>query len=141
VIDRLTAKWNSKQCRKLAKSARRLLKTKNIVHQILAYFVDRLLLALGYPSPARIFVCELACRLPVPFYSKIAAAARIIQISGICLCCMNGRDLTECECMIDLLRYETKQGVSDMMTTGFDELSEIAARLQVPEPSEPASDR
>jgi hypothetical protein len=134
----LTANWNSKQCRKLAKSARKLLKTKNLVHQILSYLVDRLLLTLGYSSPARIFVCELVCRLPVPFYSKIAAAARIIQMSGICLCYMNGRDLTECECMIDLLRFETKQGVSQLMATGFEELSEMADRM--PEPQSQLAD-
>lgn len=135
VVERLTEKWDGKQCKKLAKAARKLLMTRNIIRQLLAYLVNRLMLMLGYPSPARIFVCELVCRMPVPWYSKIAAAARVIQLSGICLCYANNRELKECECMIDLLRYETKEGVSRLMTVGFDDWHEIAERMPLPEPN------
>jgi hypothetical protein len=132
VVERLTEKWDGKQCKKLAKSARRLLMTRSIIRQLAAYLVNPLMLALGYQSPARMFVCELVCRMPVPWYSKIAAAARVIQLSGICLCYANNRELTECECMIDLVRYEAKEGVGRLMTAGFDDWHEIAERVRPP---------
>jgi hypothetical protein len=133
VVERLTANWDGKQCKKLARAARKLLMTRNIVRQLVAYVVNRLMLALGYSSPARIFVCELVCRMPVPWYSKIAAAARVIQLSGICLCYTTNRELTECECMIDLLRYEAKEGVTRLMAVGFDDWHDIAERMPPPE--------
>lgn len=133
VVESLTAKWDGKQCKRLAKAARKLLMTRSIVRQLLAYLVNRFMLALGWSGPARIFVCELVCRMPVPWYSKIAAAARVIQLSGICLCYANNRDLTECECMIDLLRYEAKSGVSKLMTAGFEDWHDIAEKLPSPE--------
>jgi hypothetical protein len=134
VVERLTANWDGKQCKKLARAARKLLMTKSIVRRLPAYLTNRLMLALGYPSPTRIFVCELVCKMPVPWYSKIAAAARVIQLSGRCLCYANNRELTECECMIDLLRYEAKEGVGSLMTAGFDDWHEIAERVPPPGP-------
>jgi hypothetical protein len=133
VVERLTAKWDGRQCKKLAKAARKLLMTRNVIRQLIAYFINRLMLALGYSSPARIFVCELVCRMPVPWYSKVVAAARVIQLSGICLCYSKNRQLTECECMVDLLRYETKEGVRKLMAVGFDDWHEIAERMPSPE--------
>lgn len=37
------------------------------------------------------------------------AVARGVQVTGILLCVMDNRDLTKCECFIDLAKAETKE--------------------------------
>ena len=44
----------------------------------------------------------------------MVAAARTIQLAGIVLCLMDERDLTRCQCFIDLALAETKERASQI---------------------------
>ena len=66
-------------------------------------------------------------RLPVgPVDAKLTATARAIQMAGIVLCLMNGRDLTRCDCFIDLALAETKEHVSQMLDMRLTNWAELA---------------
>jgi hypothetical protein len=126
VVERLMKDWDGRHCTELAKIARRLLGIRTYLRRIIAYLINRLMLVFGYKSTVRAFVCELVSILPVPWHSKVTAAARIIQLTGICLCFMNERNLKDCECLIDLLRFESKEVISRLLTASLHDWREIA---------------
>ena len=54
------------------------------------------------------------------------AAARTIQLAGIVLCLMNERDLSRCQCFIDLAQSETKERASQILDAALDNLTRLA---------------
>jgi hypothetical protein len=56
----------------------------------------------------------------------MTAVARGIQITGIVLCLMDGRDLTQCECFIDLALAETKERVSRILEAALSDWAKLA---------------
>jgi hypothetical protein len=74
---------------------------------------------LGASDPAQAFYEELMSRIPLPTDAKMIAAARGVQIAGILLCVMDGRNLTKCECFIDLAMTETKERVNRILVAAM----------------------
>jgi hypothetical protein len=73
------------------------------------------------------FTRGLVKRIPIgPIDAKLTAAARAIQMAGIVLCLMDGRDLTRCDCFVDLALAETKERVSQILEAGLARWSELA---------------
>jgi hypothetical protein len=80
----------------------------------------------------RAFASGLAANIPLgPIDAKAVAVARGLQISGIILCIMDNKDLTECECFIDLALTETKERVQQILVAGMSDWSGLA-RFTVP---------
>jgi hypothetical protein len=129
LIDKLSKNWDGKQCDELAKLARGLLAAKGYFYRVIQIALNWLMLKLGYGDTARFFACQLVCALPVAWYAKLVAAARIIQITGICLCFANDRKLTECECLHDLVLFEGKEAIGRLMTAAVNNWHEVADRV------------
>ena len=117
VVDKLTKDWTGKQCKNIAKLARSLLDVKNYFYEILADIVNWAAGKLGWGSTARIFACQFVNLVPALGFAKITAAGRILQLTGICLCVMNGESLVDCECLHDLVIFETKEAINRLLTT------------------------
>lgn len=71
---------------------------------------------IGAGGAAQAFARELASNIPLPTDAKMIAVARGVQIAGILLCVIDGRDLTKCECFIDLALVESKERVQQILT-------------------------
>ncbi len=54
------------------------------------------------------------------------AVARGVQIADILLCVMDNRDLTKCECFIDLAMTETKEQVKQMLVAAMSDWTILA---------------
>ncbi|TVZ01962.1 hypothetical protein EAS64_31520 [Trebonia kvetii] len=49
-----------------------------------------------------------------------------VQVAGILLCVMDNRDLTKCECFIDLPMTETKEKVKGMLIAAMSDGTVLA---------------
>lgn len=70
--------------------------------------------------------------------AKLTAAARTIQIAGIVLCLMDGRNLARCDCFIDLALAETKERVSQILETRLANWVELARLGPAPSAAGPS---
>ena len=83
--------------------------------------------ALGADDAARAFTEELASKIPLtPLDAKMVAVARGVQVTGILLCVMDDRDLTKCECFIDLALAETKERVNQILIAAMSDWTGLA---------------
>jgi hypothetical protein len=151
VADRLTGKagdaWQRlarssrrrRYCKALARMARTILKTKDRLHDLAAELAGDAFSVAGVHGPALDFTKELVKRIPLPFDAKMIAAARTIQMAGIVLCLMEGRDLTRCDCFIDLALAETKERVSQILETRLANWAELASFGPAPTAARPAA--
>jgi hypothetical protein len=137
LVEELAKNWDGRQCEEIAKLARGLLAVKSYFYRILRIVLNWLMLRMGYGETARFFACQLVVAVPVVWYAKLVAAARILQISGICLCLINDRSLKECRCLHDLVLFEGKEAINRLMTGAVHDWREIAQR--VPEVQVPPS--
>jgi hypothetical protein len=112
---RLTRSRRKRNCKALARIARSILTAKAQLHKAIGWTFGRVVGALGAGNPAQAFAKELAANIPLPTDAKMIAVARGVQIAGILLCVMDGRDLTRCECFIDLAMAETKERVNRIL--------------------------
>lgn len=71
--------------------------------------------------------------------AKLTAAARTIQIAGLVLCLMDGRDLARCDCFIDLALAETKERVSQILETRLASWAEMARLGPAPSAARPSA--
>jgi len=110
----------------LARMARTILKTKDRLHDLAAELAGDAFSVAGVHGPALDFTKELARRIPLPFDAKMIAAARTIQMAGIVLCLMDQRDITRCQCFIDLALAETKERASQILETALGNLTRLA---------------
>lgn len=81
---------------------------------------------LGAGAPARAFAEELASSVPLPVDVKIIAVARGVQVAGILLCLMDNRDLTKCQCFIDLALAESKERVNQILIAALSDWTDLA---------------
>jgi hypothetical protein len=129
VVEELEKNWDGRQCGEIARLARGLLSIKGYFYRFLQVIVSWVMSKLGYGDLARFFACQLVTAVPVVWNAKLVSAARILQVTGICLCIMNDRSLTECECLHDLVLFEGKEAISRLMTAAVHDWREIARRV------------
>jgi hypothetical protein len=135
--DRLFRAHRRKHCRALARIARRLLDRKQQVHRLLGGLAARALSRLGADDAAQAFTDELVASISLPLDAKIIAVARGFQVTGILLCVVNGDDLTQCQCFIDLALTETKTQVRKILVVAIDDWAQL--REFQPRPRQPAA--
>jgi hypothetical protein len=124
---RLTRSRRKRNCKKLAQMARTILKLQDQVHQLAGELAGDFASVAGVRGAPLDFTRELVKRIPIgPVDAKLTAAARTIQMAGIVLCLMDGRDLTRCDCFIDLALAETKERMSQLLEVGLDRWTELA---------------
>lgn len=124
---RLTRSRRKRNCKKLAQIARTILKIQDQIHQLAGELASQAASVAGVRGAALDFTRELVKRIPIgPVDAKLTAAARTIQMAGIMLCLMEGRDLTRCDCFIDLALAETKERVSQILETRLANWAELA---------------
>jgi len=75
----------------------------------------------------QVFARELASKLPLPSDAKLIAVARGLQITGVLLCVFDGRDLTHCQCFIDLAVAESTARVKAILVAALDDWTGLAA--------------
>jgi len=117
--ERLSRSRRKRNCEALARIARSILEAKTQIHQAVGKLFGRVVGALGAGDAARAFTEELMSNIPLPIDAKMIAVARGVQIAGILLCVMDDRDLTECECFIDLALAETKERVKQILVAAM----------------------
>jgi hypothetical protein len=124
---RLTRYRRRRNCKRLAQMARTILKAKDQIHQLAGELAGQAASVAGVRGTALDFTRELVKRIPIgPVDAKLTAAARAIQTAGILLCLMDGRDLTKCDCFIDLALRETKERVSQILESRLANWAELA---------------
>jgi hypothetical protein len=102
------------------------LDAKKQVHRTIGSLVGWAAGALGANGAARAFTEELASSIRLPIDAKMIAVARGIQVAGILLCVMDNRDLTKCECFIDLALAETKERVNQILVAAMSDWASLA---------------
>ena len=81
---------------------------------------------LGAGGAARAFAEELVSNIPLPTDAKMIAVARGVQVAGILLCVMEGRELAKCECFVDLALTETKERVKQILVGAMSDWTNLA---------------
>lgn len=121
-----TKKWRRRNCHALAALARRILRAKAGLHDILANWIFKLWQWLGRPKFEQALARELGKRIPVPILDDYAAAvARSLQIVGIAMCVHRGRNLTSCACFKDVVLEEGKEMVGRLMRFSLKDWSSL----------------
>lgn len=116
----LRRKWRTFRCRWLAQLAQKILDTKSQIHTSIA---DVAALKWWAPlhNPERVFFHQLVKSIPLPGDQQFEAAAHGLRLTGVCLCCMQGRRLDKCECFRALAKQYTKEEIrSFLVSTGTD---------------------
>jgi hypothetical protein len=125
--ERLARSHRKRSCKALARIARSILETKAALHKAAGRVSGWVSAALGANGAARAFTEELVSNIPFgPFDAKMIGVARGVQVTGILLCIMDGKDLTTCECFIDLALAETKERVDHILVTAMSDWSGLA---------------
>jgi hypothetical protein len=124
--ERLSRSKRKRNCKALARMAQSILKTKTLIHKEVGGIFGWVARTLGASDPVRAFTAELASNIPLPMDAKMIAVARGLQIAGILLCVMDGRDLTKCECFIDLAMAETKERVNQTLIAAMSDWTNLA---------------
>lgn len=105
---RLSRSRRKHNCKALARMARAILATKDHIHELAGQLSSHAASRFCVKGAARAFTEELVSNIPLkPIDAKMIAVARGIQITGILLCVMDNRNLTECQCFIDLALAES----------------------------------
>jgi hypothetical protein len=107
--ERLSSSRRRRNCKALARIARSILEAKTQIHSLIGHVTGWGVKRIGAGDAAQAFAGELAANIPLPTDAKMIAVARGVQVAGILLCVMDNRDLTRCECFIDLALTETKE--------------------------------
>jgi hypothetical protein len=124
--ERLSRSRRKRNCKALAQIARSILKAKAQIHRTVGKLFGWAIGAAGASDPARAFTEELISNIPLPPDAKMIAVARGVQVAGILLCVMDNRDLTRCECFIDLALAETKERVNQMLIAAMSDWTGLA---------------
>lgn len=128
---RLSRSRRKRNCKALARLARSLLEANTQIHKTVGTLFGWAADTLGASGAARAFTEELASSIPLPIDAKMIAVARGIQIAGILLCVMDNRDMTKCDCFIDLALAETKERVNEILVAAMSDWTSLARfRLQ-----------
>jgi hypothetical protein len=117
--ERLSRSKRKRYCKALARMAQSILKTKALIHREIGGIFGRASQALGASDPVQAFADELASNIPLPGDAQAVAIARGLQVAGILLCVIDGRELTKCECFRDLALAETKERVDQILVAAM----------------------
>jgi hypothetical protein len=131
VINELAEHWDGKSCEDLAKIARGLLGLKGYFTKILQVALNWIMEKTGFGPFPRLVACQLIAAIPLPWNAKLVAVARVLQVTGICMCFSHDR-LMECRCLHDLVQFESMQAIGHLLTGAIHDWREIAERM--PEP-------
>lgn len=115
VWSELTKDWRGRNCRWLARLARYTLQGKDWIHGLVGKLAVRIMELFGMPPIVRLFGEEVAKRLPLPWDHQLVAVARGMQVAGVLICIINGRDLMKCECFRDVVIDEGKERLKQLM--------------------------
>ena len=134
--ERLRRSHRKRNCKALARLARSILEAKTRLHDLAGEAAGWGVKKMGAGGAAQAFARELASNIPLPTDAKMIAVARGVQIAGILLCVIDGRDLTKCECFTDLALAESKEQVQRILTAAMSDWTGLAQFT----PSTPAPD-
>jgi hypothetical protein len=123
---RLSRSRRKRNCKALARIARSILEAKSQIHTTVGTLFGWAAGTLGASGAARAFTEELASSIPLPIDPKMIAVARGIQVAGTLLCVRDNRDLTKCECFIDLALAETKERVNQILVAAMSDWTSLA---------------
>jgi hypothetical protein len=124
--ERLKRSHRRRNCKALARLARSILEAKAQIHSLIGYATGWAVKKLGAGDAAQAFADELASNIPLPIDAKMIAVARGVQVAGILLCVMDNRDLTRCECFIDLALAETKERLQQILDAAMSDWTGLA---------------
>jgi len=110
----------------LARIARSILEAKAQIHNLIGHATGWAVKKLRAGDAAQAFADELASNIPLPTDAKMIAVARGVQVAGIVLCVMDNRDLTRCECFIDLALAETKERLQQILDAAMSDWTGLA---------------
>ncbi|MGP3922285.1 hypothetical protein [Streptomyces sp. 8N616] len=127
---RLVRRHRKRGCDDLAQLARNILKGKDQLHEAVGRAAGGLFGLLGRPKIERIFAQELARRIPLPVDAKLSAAARGLQIAGIYVCIVSGRDLADCACLRDVLKVEGKDRLERLIHGALEDWQSLPRRMR-----------
>jgi hypothetical protein len=113
--NRLFRSRRRRHCKVLAQVAAAILASNQLIQSFGGLLASKLLALVGANSIAQVLARELFERLPLPHNMKIIAVGRGVQITGILLCVVSDRQLTECQCFIDLALAESKTRVKQII--------------------------
>ncbi len=111
----------------LAQLASAILTGKQKSHDLVGRSAGWLVSRLGGNEVTQVFARELASRLPLPSDANLIAVARSLQVTGVLLCVFDGRDLTRCQCFIDLAVTESTARVKAILVAALDDWTGLAA--------------
>jgi hypothetical protein len=123
--ERLSRSRRKRNCKVLARIARAVLEAKMQIHEAIGEASGWIARAVGAGDPASAFTRELVSNIPLPIDAKMIAVARGVQVAGILLCVMDNRDLTKCECFIDLALAETKERVKQILIAAMSDWTNL----------------
>jgi hypothetical protein len=125
--ERLARSHRKRNCKALARIARSILEAKTALHKSAGRMLGWLSVAMGADDAARAFAGELGSNIPFgPLDAKMVGVARGVQVAGILLCVMDNRDLTRCECFVDLALADAKERVNQILITAMSSWSGLA---------------
>jgi hypothetical protein len=127
----LAERWDGKGCEELAKIARGLLGIKGYFTKLLQLALNWIMEKTGVGDFPRLVACQLIAAIPLPWNAKLVTAARVLQVTGICLCFSRDR-LMECRCLHDLVQFEGMQAIGNLLTGAVHDWREIAERMPKP---------
>lgn len=131
--ERVKRSSHRRNCKALARLAAAILKARQQLHELIGRSSGWIAGRFGADAFTRAFAAELAANIPLgPIDAKAIAVARGLQISGILLCVMDERDLTECECFRDLALTETKERVKQILVAGMSDWANLARFTPTP---------
>lgn len=116
---RLRRSNHTQTCKALARMASFVLRTKTLMHKGVGKLFGMLAGRLGAGDAVSAFAEELASNIPLPTDAKMIAVARGLQMAGIVLCLMDGKDLDQCDCFVALVRAETEERVKQILSAGM----------------------
>jgi len=132
--ERLSRSRRKHNCKVLADIARSILAAKTQIHKAVGGLFGWAVGAFGAGDPARAFYQELMSNIPLPIDAKMIAVARGLQVAGILLCVMDGRDLAKCECFRDLALAEAKERVSHILVAAMSDWTSLKTFAAGPAP-------
>jgi hypothetical protein len=125
----LVKRHRKRGCDDLAALARNILPGEELLHAAVGRTASGILGLLGRPRIERVFAQELAQRIPLPVDMQLSAAARGLQIAGIYICVVGGRDLVECACLRDVLGEEGKERLQQLIQGAMDDWQLLPQRM------------
>jgi hypothetical protein len=123
---RLRRSSRRQTCKALARLARSVLTAKTLIHKGVGKLTGWLADKLGAGDATRAFAEELASNIPLPTDAKMVAVARGLQVAGIVLCLMDGKNLERCDCFVALVRTETEERVKQILIAGMSNWADLA---------------